>query len=108
MHQFFGALYLQVFAEVDTTAEQIRALGEMAPGSIHELLVPTVTGNLTIPYDVKVMIQELIALNQEVLESLYVAHDDAAEEHHDGVTNFIEGTIDAHAKIMWQLKAHLN
>lgn len=124
MHQYFGGLYTQVFAEVDTVAEQIRALGEMAPGSLSELLFPasappeathgiqTVPYHemhlMTVPYDVAPMIAELIGLNEEVLESLYRAHDAAAEEQHDGVVNFIEGAIDAHAKISWQLKAHLN
>jgi len=109
MHQYFGGLYTQVFAEVDTVAEQIRALGEMAPGSLSELLAPAPPeANHTVPYDVAPMIAELIGLNEEVLESLYRAHDAAAEEQHDGVVNFIEGAIDAHAKIAWQLKAHLN
>lgn len=114
MHQYFGGLYTEVFAEVDTVAEQIRALGEMAPGSLSELLFPASAppeathGIRTVPYDVAPMIAELIGLNEEVLESLYRAHDAAAEEQHDGVVNFIEGAIDAHAKIAWQLKAHLN
>jgi starvation-inducible DNA-binding protein len=108
MHDFFGALYAQVFAEVDTTAEQIRALGELAPGSLHDLLVPTIPGEFAIPYEVSEMINQLLTLNELVLKSLYAAHDTAAEEQHDGVVNFIEGAIDAHAKIAWQLKAHVN
>jgi starvation-inducible DNA-binding protein len=108
MHDFFGALYAQVFAEVDTTAEQIRALGELAPGSLLDLLVPTIPGEFAIPYEVSEMINQLLTLNELVLKSLYAAHDTAAEEQHDGVVNFIEGAIDAHAKIAWQLKAHVN
>ena len=110
MHQYFGGLYTQVFAEVDTVAEQIRALGEMAPGSLSELLAPASApsgATHTVPYDVAPMIAELIGPNEEVLESLYRAHDAAAEEQHDGVVNFIEGAIDAHAKIAWMLKSHL-
>lgn len=110
MHQFFGALYIQVFAEVDTTAEQIRALGEMAPGSIRDLLGILGTANDTndiIPYNVTTMVGLLIEQNEMVLKSLYAAHDSAAEEQHDGVVNFIEAAIDAHAKIAWQLKAHI-
>jgi starvation-inducible DNA-binding protein len=108
MHQFLGALHLQVFAEVDVTAEQIRALGEMAPASLDEMLNPcSAVGIVPIPYEVNLMLTELIRLNESVLASLYRAHDAAAEEQHDGVVNFIHTTIYANANIDCILKIHL-
>ena len=36
-HGFFGELYGELYSAIDPIAEQIRALGEYAPVSIHEL-----------------------------------------------------------------------
>lgn len=107
MHQYFGILYTQVFAEVDVIAEQIRALGEMAPNDLMELLQAPLSLVSPIPYEVNVMLGILMEHNEEVLQRLYTAHAHAEAEEHDGVVGFIETLIDAHAKIGWQLKAQL-
>lgn len=108
LHQYFGSLYESLFAAIDPTAEQIRALDELAPASLTELLAPsTIEHSDATPGTVHEMISELLGHNALVLESLYKAHTAAEAENHDGVVNFIEGRIDAHAKIAWQLKSHL-
>lgn len=108
MHQYFGQLYVELFDAVDPIAEQIRALGQLAPASIFELLESaSITSTDTTPGTVREMIVELLSHNQQVLNALYKAHDAAESETHDGVVNFIEDRIDKHAKIAWQLKAHL-
>lgn len=108
LHQYFGALYTELFAAVDPTAEQIRALDQLAPASLSELLAPaTIEHTDTTPGTPREMITELLENNALVLESLYKAHTAAESENHDGVLNFIEARIDAHAKIAWQLKSHL-
>ena len=109
MHQYFGNLYVELFDAVDPIAEQIRALQELAPASLLELLVPcTLKHEPTTPGTVQEMITELLEHNARVLQSLYAAHDAAESEQHDGVVNFIEDRIDKHAKIAWQLRAHLD
>jgi len=108
LHQFFGELYEELFDAVDPTAEQIRALDEMAPVSLAALVAPATIG--IGDHEVQqasVMISELLSQNQLVLQSLYDAHDAALSAEHDGVVNFIEDRIDKHAKIGWKLKAHL-
>lgn len=108
MHQYFGGLYNELFAAVDPIAEQIRALQELAPASVFELLEPSIINPTdTTPGTVREMIAELLTYNDQVLSDLYKAHDAAESEKHDGVVNFIEDRIDKHAKIAWQLRAHL-
>ena len=108
LHQFFGNLYVELFDAVDPIAEQIRALHELAPASLFELLKPaTINHEDYTPGTVQEMITELLSHNDHVLQALYVAHDAAEQEKHDGVVNFIEDRIDKHAKIAWQLRAHL-
>ncbi len=109
LHQFFGDLYEQLFDAVDPTAEQIRALSELAPASLAELLAPATVDytTSTTPGTPLEMIAELVTLNEAVLEALYSARTAAESEHHSGVVNFIEDRIDKHAKISWQLIAHL-
>jgi starvation-inducible DNA-binding protein len=109
LHIFLDDLYNELFDAVDPTAEQIRALDEMAPGSLAALLAPATVSysDSVIPGTPREMIEQLLSFNNAVLESLYSAHDAAESEQHDGVVNFIEDRIDKHAKIGWKLKAHL-
>lgn len=108
LHEFLKKLYEDLFDEVDRTAEQIRSLDEMAPSSLAAIVAPS-TINYTdnaVP-DAREMIAELVGQNQQLLESLYKAHNAAEEENHDGVLNFIEDRIDKHAKLAWMLRSHL-
>lgn len=108
MHQFFGGLYTELWNAVDPIAEQIRALGPLAPGDLTSLIDHATGPERTdTPGTPQEMIAELLEHNEAVLSSLYVVHEVATEEHHDGLINFIEDRLDKHAKIGWQLKAHL-
>ncbi len=109
LHKFLDDLYNELFDAVDPIAEHIRALDEMAPGSLTALLSPATVpySDSVIPGTSREMIEQLLTYNHAVLESLYSAHTAAESENHDGVVNFIEDRIDKHSKITWQLKAHL-
>lgn len=109
MHQFFDHLYNELWSSIDPIAEQIRTLNELAPGTFPELLTPaTITfWSVSVPGTNKEMLFELTEHNERVLQSLYAAHTAALSEKHHGLANFIQDRIDKHAKIQWQLKAHL-
>ena len=109
MHQYFDGLYNELFLAVDPIAEHIRSLNELAPASIANLVASSDVSytNAATPGTPKEMIEELLGHNALVLESLYKAHEDASNEKHDGIVNFIEERIDAHAKIGWQLRSHI-
>jgi starvation-inducible DNA-binding protein len=111
MHQYFDNLYNELWQAVDPIAEEIRALGPLAPATLNDLVqhatTPLTSNTTATPGTPNEMIQELLEYNHAVLASLYDAHSAAKEEEHDGLVNFIEERIDKHAKIGWQLKAHL-
>lgn len=108
LHDFFGKIYTQTWGELDVIAEHIRACGVLAPPSISALMGFTnVAPRESTPGTSKEMIEELVALNTTLLNSLAIARNAAEDEKKRGVVNFLEGLIDAHEKLDWMLKATL-
>lgn len=106
-HEFFGNLYQEIHGSVDTTAEQIRALGGYAKGSLAEYKeLSTVRDQVTIP-----AIQEMLAIlgrdNAAVIAILNEVHDAATAQKEYGLINYIEGRIDTHKKHGWMLRASM-
>lgn len=107
-HAFFGDIYASTWKEIDDVAEHIRACGELAPASVTALLSSLqIPEQQQTPGTLKEMISDLAVLNGALLDSLAAAHTAAEEEHADGVVNFVEGLIDGHQKLQWQLEASL-
>ena len=106
-HEFFGQLYEEVYGSVDTTAEQIRALGGYAKGSLTDFKeLSVVRDQVTIP-----SLQEMVAIlkrdNDSVISVLMEVHDAATTQKEFGLINYIEGRIDVHKKHGWMLRASL-
>lgn len=106
-HAFFGDLYEQIFEEIDKTAEQIRALGNYAPGTLKEFdSLSTMTDSPEIPGP-KMMFARLYAANTSLIDSIIAARSHAERESRYGLINYLEDRLDKHAKIGWQLKSHM-
>lgn len=104
-HGFFGGLYTQVWESVDLYAEHIRALGSFAPGSLSRFSELTkIADEMMIPRG-EAMMAKLSSDNRIILATLNAARDTAEAVGERGVVNFLEGQIDAHDKIQWQLDA---
>ena len=104
-HDFLGDLYTQVWESVDAYAEHIRALGSFAPGSLSRFSELTqISDEMMIPRG-EAMMAKLSSDNRIILMSLRAARDTASAVGEHGVVNFLEGQIDAHDKIQWQLDA---
>lgn len=106
-HEFFGNLYEEVHGSVDATAEQIRALGGYAKGSLTDYKeLSTVRDQMTIP-----ALQEMIAIlkrdNDSIIAVLNEVHDAATAKKEYGLINYIEGRIDTHKKHGWMLRASM-
>ena len=107
-HNFFGGLYEEVFGSVDSTAEEIRALGAFAPGSLKRFMdLSTIMGEEQVNLDPLVMIQTLYDDNNTVIESLKEANRLAEETGSIGVANYVQDRIDKHMKHKWMLSAHM-
>jgi len=107
LHKFFQKIYEDVNGAVDPTAEFIRAIGEYTPGSFERFVeLSQITGQTKVPR-AKLMLQELLADNQTMLDLLNTTFRSAQNEHQEGVANFIASRIDAHGKWGWQIKSFL-
>ena len=107
LHTFFNTIYEDVNEAIDPTAEFIRAIGEYTPGSFERFVdLSQIAGQTKVPR-ARLMLQELLADNQTMLDLLNTTFRSAQNEHQEGVANFIAERIDAHGKWGWQLKSYL-
>jgi starvation-inducible DNA-binding protein len=108
LHKFFGKLYEEVYNNsIDRTAEYIRALGDYAPGSYERFSELTVIKGQTKIPRARLMIEELLANNSQMLDLLNETFATAEQENQQGIVNFIAERIDAHQKHGWMLRSFL-
>ena len=108
LHKFFGKLYEEVYNNsIDRTAEYIRAMGDYAPGSFERFAeLSIIKGQTKIPR-ARLMIEELLANNTQLLDLLNETFATAEQENQQGIANFIAERIDAHQKHGWMLRSFL-
>jgi len=108
LHEFFGNLYEEVYnGSIDRTAEYIRALGDYSPGSFERFAeLSEISGQTKIPR-ARLMIEELLANNDQLLELLNKCFAIAESENQQGIANFIAERIDAQQKHGWMLRSFL-
>ncbi len=106
-HNFFGKLYEEVYGSIDTTAEEIRALGDYAPGSLKRFIeLSDIQEEVAIP-ELKEMLTALYRDNALLINSLNQAFVQAEKNNEQGLMDFLAGRIDAHKKHAWMLKSCL-
>ena len=108
LHEFFGAIYQEVYDNsIDQTAEYIRTLEDYTPGSFERFQeLSIISGQTKIPR-ARLMIEELLANNGQLLELLNDTFATAEQENQEGIANFVAERIDAHGKHGWQLRSFL-
>jgi starvation-inducible DNA-binding protein len=108
LHDFFGNIYSEVYENaIDQTAEFVRILDEYTPGSFERFQeLSLVQGQTKIPR-ARLMIEELYADSQIVIDFLNQCFAAAEQENQQGIADFIAGRIDAMGKHRWQLRSFL-
>jgi starvation-inducible DNA-binding protein len=108
LHEFFGGIYAEVYENaIDQTAEFVRILDEYTPGSFERFQeLSLISGQTKIPR-ARLMIQELLADTQTLLDHLNQCFAAAEQENQQGIADFIAGRIDAMGKHQWQLRSFL-
>ena len=108
LHEFFGDLYDEVYDNsIDRTAEYIRTLDDYTPGSFERFMeLSRISGQTKVPR-ARLMIEELLANNQQMIELLNETFAAAEQENQQGIANFVAERIDAHGKHSWMLKSFL-
>jgi starvation-inducible DNA-binding protein len=107
-HKFFDELAEEVYGSIDTYAEIIRTLKELAPGSLLEYSDLTeIDEEDTENTHSDVMFERLAANNETILVLLKSAYRVAEASDEFDVSDFIAGRIAAHKKHQWMLDSYL-
>lgn len=117
-HDFFGGIYEEVNSSIDSTAEEIRKLGAMAPMSLDEMYTDK-SSSASAPAEtdynvfgsqipqILQMLQELDVLNSTVIASLNNAFAIANESNEQGLADYIAGRLSAHKKHQWMIRSSM-
>ena len=106
LHDFFQGIYEDAYSALDPTAEYIRYLGEYAPASLERFSELTlITGQTKIPR-ARLMLEELHANNDQMIDLLNVCFSSATKENQQGIANFIAERLSQHGKYRWQLTSY--
>lgn len=106
-HDFFGGFYNEIWGSVDATAEQIRALGAKAKGSLTEFKELSVIRDQMTQLSLSEMNAMLYRDNEAIIAVLNEVHAEAEKQRQYGLLNYIEGRLDTHKKHSWMLKASM-
>jgi starvation-inducible DNA-binding protein len=108
LHEFFGDIYQEVYnSAIDQTAEFVRILDDYTPGSFERFAeLSIIQGQTKIPR-ARLMIEELYANNQQMIELLNETFAVAESENQQGIMDFLAARIDAHGKHGWMLRSFL-
>ena len=108
LHEFFSDIYEEVYDNsIDRTAEYIRTLEDYTPGSFERFQeLSIIKGQPKIPR-ARLMIEELLANNGQMIELLNKTFEIAQDERQEGIANFVAERIDAHGKHGWMLRSFL-
>lgn len=102
-HDFFSKVYEQVFDNLDSIAEQIRALGAYAPTSLAQMVgSSSITENLSAVSTAE-MFSQLLSDNEKVIQGLTVGYRLAESANELGLSNFLQDLIDKHKKLAWMI-----
>jgi starvation-inducible DNA-binding protein len=109
LHELFEKQYRALVEAIDETAERIRMLGGVAPGSMSEFLtlasLKEDSGRLISGEDA---VEALAADHAACVRSLRKAIDETADANDDaGTADFLTDLIRAHEKTAWMLRSHL-
>lgn len=106
-HDLFSDLYSDLHGAVDDLAEKVRTLNELAPAD-PEAMIAGASIRFTAPPSAPEMVVQLLEANMITVEALTKANIAAIEAGNDGLSNYLQGRLDAHAKWGWMLRATIS
>jgi starvation-inducible DNA-binding protein len=107
LHKFFQKIYEDAYSAIDHIAEYIRYLDEYAPGSFERYTeLSTIAGQTKIPR-ARLMIEELLANTQQMIDILNTCFASAENENQQGIADFVSQRLSQHGKYYWQLRSYL-
>ena len=107
LHKFLSKIYEDAFSAVDPIAEYIRTTEEYAPGSFERFQELSQIQDQTKVPRARLMLQELLADTQTMIDMSKQLFDAATAEGREDVANFVAERQSAHGKYAWQLRSYL-
>ncbi len=108
LHEFYEAQYTQIEKAIDETAERIRQLGGVAPGSMAEFLeaatLEEVKGGLIHGED---SIKALVNDHDVVIKGLRTAVAEVESQGDAGTADFLTALMQSHEQMGWMLRSFL-
>ena len=110
LHEFFEKQYVEIEAAIDRTAERLRTIGGVAPGSMKEFLdlasLKEASGDLIDGDD---CIVALIADHEACARNVREAIAKVEEEYGDvGTADFLTELLQGHEEMAWMLRSFLD
>jgi len=107
-HDFFGDLYTELHTAIDPIAEEIRACDAYAPISLEQIYTyKTISEDSEKPSYPAQMFGNLLAANNQVIDSLNKLFAIANAMNKQGLADFVAGRLDVHNKHGWMLRSFM-
>jgi len=107
LHKLFGKIYEEVYDSIDPFAENIRKIKAYTPASYARFSVLSGVEDATDILPPEAMIAELLADSERMQEMFKIVFQASEELGEHGLSDFLAGRQDAHAKHSWMLRATL-
>jgi len=107
LHELFDTIYTEVYASIDPFAENIRKIKAYTPASYARFSVLSGVEDATDILPPEAMIAELLADSERMQEMFKIVFRASEELGEHGLSDFLAGRQDAHAKHSWMLRATL-
>jgi starvation-inducible DNA-binding protein len=106
-HELFGKIYEEVYNSIDPFAENIRKIKAYTPASFTRFSVLSGVEDETEILPADAMIAELLDDSERMQEMFKIVFQASEELGEHGLSDFLAGRQDAHAKHSWMLRATL-
>lgn len=108
LHKFFQEQYEQLDEEMDEIAERIRTLGERAPSKVaHYAKATRLTENAGDARKWDEMIRNLLDSHEQIIRQFRKDIEVCEANNDQGSADFVTGLMEAHEKMAWMLRVHL-
>ncbi|BCU76804.1 DNA starvation/stationary phase protection protein [Luteolibacter sp. LG18] len=109
LHAFFEEQYEALAKAIDETAERLRSLGAVSPGSMAEMLkAATLTERPGALVDGEEALKALHTDHETVIRDLREAIDVLQDQCNDvGTADFVTDLLRAHEKLAWMLRSFM-
>jgi len=104
-HEFFGQIYQDGAASVDTVSEHIRICETMAPGALSKFMEASKIADSILDTVPAGMFKELLLDNAKVIAELTKARALAEKNGKIGIQNDLEDLISQYDKQAWMLRS---